>query len=163
MRKDIVLRKMLLGVLAICLSIVLLTCHRREAKEATVAVAGTNFPGFDVQKINEASGVKFRILKYEDIGDRTIQRFLWILVSKKTEDKKLQELATRIIDATIAALPNTYTGLTLHFFEEAAFAGTPGKSKPFAKATFFPEGNEEKVGRAPIDHYQGYQMKVLIY
>jgi hypothetical protein len=46
----------------------------------------------------------------------------------------------------------------VHFFLESELKETTEASTPFARATYLPEGNWVKVGRASIEDYKDYRL-----
>jgi hypothetical protein len=104
------------------------------------------------------TGIRFRIIKTQVLGSAPIHKFLWVCVPDQTPREKVEELVREIIEATIEKYPNTYHSFTAHLFYESELTGKPEDCRPFAKATFLPEGDWSKVGRAPIDDYKNFQL-----
>ena len=108
----------------------------------------------DIQKIENLTGVQFKILKMETIGYMPLHKFYWVCLKKKANSQMVEELADSIIKETIAKKPKTYHSFTIHFFWEDELGERVEQSKSFARANFLPEGDWTKVGRAPIDDYK---------
>jgi hypothetical protein len=121
----------------------------------TTQVIGTDI---DVLKIENLTGIQFKILKTETIGYRPRHRFCWACLPKKVSSQKVKELAKSIIEEIIAKKPKTYHSFTVHFFWEDDLGDCIEKSKSFARANYLPEGSWIKVGRVPIDDYKDYTL-----
>jgi hypothetical protein len=134
------------------------SCKNEDAQKTSFEAVPQGPSDIDVKKVIAASGIPFKIIKREDIGFFPKQKFFWVLTKETPAVQKTEELASAIIKETINLKPQTYHGFTIHFIDEASFAGTPENSKCFAKATYFPEGSIEKIGRMPIDEYKEYKL-----
>jgi hypothetical protein len=145
-------------VLIVGCCIGLSSCSRRDKQKTSFEAVPQGPSDIDVKKVSAASGIPFKIIKTEDIGFSPKQRFFWVLTKETPVVQKTEELASAIIKETINLKPQTYHGFTIHFIDEAGFAGTPENSKCFAKATYFPEGSIEKIGRVLIDEYKEYKL-----
>jgi hypothetical protein len=152
----------LFGIVSIVLIIgccaALSSCKKENAQKPSFEAVPQGPSDIDVNKIGAASGIPLKIIKTEDIGFSPKQKFFWVLTKEIPAIQKTEELASAIIKETILLRPQTYHGITIHFIDEAGFAGTPENSKRFAKATYFPEGSMEKIGRVPIDEYKEYKL-----
>jgi hypothetical protein len=134
------------------------SCKGEDAQKHSFEAVPQGVSDIDVKKVSTASGILFKIIKTEDIGFSPKQKFFWVLTKETPAVQKTEELASVIIKETINLKPQTYDGFTIHFIDEAGFGGTPENSKCFAKATYFPEGSIEKIGRMPIDEYKEYKL-----
>ncbi len=112
----------------------------------------------DIQKIENLTGVQFKILKTETIGYMPLHRFYWVCLPKRVSNQKVNELADSIIKEIITKKPSTYHSFTVHFFWEDELGECVEKSKSFARANFLPEGDWTKVGRVPLDDYKDYAL-----
>ena len=110
----------------------------------------------DAAKVSSDTGVKVTILKAESIGVATVHRFYWIRVEGRPSREKLLETSKAVIDQVIAAKPATYHAFTLHFISSMDMKAS------YAKTTFLPEGDWQKVGRVPIDGYGAYELSCQI-
>lgn len=138
--------------------------------EASVACQGKGTAGetfetvaqvpveWDVQKAARASGVDIKIMRSEVIDRDVTLLFLWILVKTRTSGDQTRLVAQSVIDEIRAWRPAAFHGLTLHFIESPGLKRGPNDSPSYARATFFPEGNPEKIGRVPIDGYGSYKL-----
>ena len=152
------------GLIAVLPLIVLLfPACRKEG--GTSRPAGTERPfaksaasEIDSEKIAAAVGVRFRVLKTEALGQMTRNKFYWVCLGDKVAGPKLEELAMAIVRETITARPKTYHSFTMHFFLESGLKETCEASMPIARATYLPEGNWLKVGRASVDDYKDYRL-----
>jgi len=112
----------------------------------------------NIQKIEAATGIQFKILKTETIGYTPIHRFYWVCLKEKEPYEKVEVLADAIIKDIISKKPKIFDSFTIHFFCESDIGETLEKSNRFAYATFLPEGSWMKVGRVPIDDYKNYKL-----
>ena len=115
----------------------------------------------DVQKVEAATGISFKILKTEAVGFMPRHKFFWVCVPERASKEKIEGLASAIIKETIAANPAAFHSVTIHFFSESELGTTVEASKAFARPTFLPEGNWVKVGRVPIDDYKDYVLNCV--
>jgi hypothetical protein len=146
---------------ALALFVLLVAACRKAAEPERPAGAGGAIAAaadIDPEKIAAATGVRFRILKTETIGQTPRHLFYWISLGNGDPGPKLETLAEAIIRGTITARPRTFHSFIVHFFRESELKGSVEKSTPFARATFLPEGNWQKVGRASIEGYSGYAL-----
>ena len=102
------------------------------------------------------------ILKAESIGIATVYRFYWIQVEGRPGREKLLETSKAVIDQVIAAKPATYHSFTLHFISSLDMKSGADMKTFYAKATFLPDGDWQKVGRIPIDGYGAYKLDCRI-
>ncbi len=116
----------------------------------------------DEAKVTALTGEPIKILKTDSIGFPTINRFYWIRVQGHPIKAKLEDISKTILDQVIAAKPNVYYSFTLHFISSEDIRPGAELKKCFAKATFLPEGNWQKVGRDPIDSYGNYKLDCII-
>jgi hypothetical protein len=120
-----------------------------------------------ISEINEAlvsaaSGVTIKVLKTETIGISPINRFYWIQVDGRPTKQKLLEISKIALDQIIAAKPNLYHSFTFHFISSEDIRPGGEMRECYAKATFLPEGDWQKVGRIPIDGYSAYKLDCII-
>jgi hypothetical protein len=116
----------------------------------------------DEAKVSALVGVPIKVLKTEAIGFSPVNRFYWIRVQGKPVKAKLLEISKAILDVVIAAKPHLYHSFTLHFISSDDYRPGADSHKCFAKATFLPEGDWQKVGRDPIDGYANYKLDCVI-
>jgi len=152
------------GVLA--LAVLLVAACRKAAEPERPAGAGgmtatAAAADIDPGKITAATGVRFRILKTETIGQMPRHLFYWVSLADGDPAPRLETLAEAIIRGTIAARPRTYHSFTVHFFHDHDLKGAAERSKPFARVTFLPEGDWQKVGRASVEDYSSYTMALV--
>jgi len=112
----------------------------------------------NIQKIEAATGIPFKILKTETVGYTPVHRFYWVCLKEKAAQKKVESIADAIIKNIISKKPKIFDSFTIHFFCESDIGETLEKSNRFAYATFLPEGSWMKVGRVPIDDYKNYKL-----
>lgn len=112
----------------------------------------------DVEKIQNQTGIPFRILKTETVGYMPLHKFYWVSLKEKVSEEKVEILAQALIKETIAMKPETFHSFSIHFFWEDELEETVEKSTCFARATFLPGGSWLKVGREPIEDYKNYQL-----
>jgi len=115
----------------------------------------------DIQKVERATGITFKILKTETVGFMPRHKFFWVCLPERQNKEKIEGLASAIIKETIAANPAAFHSFIIHFFSESELGTTVEASKAFARPTFLPEGNWVKVGRAPIDDYKDYVLNCV--
>lgn len=142
-----------------CLSF-LVCCKKEETKKPPEQQIQLVPAEIDIQKIAAQTGIRFRIVKTDVRGYMPIHKFFWICVPDQTPREKVEGLVREIIKATVEKHPNTYHSFTAHLFYENELTGKPEDCRPFARATFLPEGDWLKVGRAPIDDYKNYQLSL---
>lgn len=140
------------------LILLLPSCKKNPAEGTTLKTPPLVGTEVDVKKIESQTGISFKILKTESIGYTPLHKFYWVCLKDKINKQRLETLAEAIIKETIVLKPNTYHSFTIHFFWENELRETIGKSPCFARATFLPEGNWQKVGRLPIDDYKNYKL-----
>ena len=140
------------------LILLLPSCKKNPAEEGALETPPLVGAEVDVKKIESQTGISFNILKTESIGYMPLHKFYWVSLKDKVNKQRLETLAEAILKETIALKPNTYHSFTIHFFWENELRETIGKSPCFARATFLPEGNWQKVGRLPIDDYKNYKL-----
>jgi len=133
-------------------------CQGEPQKKAGLKSGRPGQTEIDTRKIADLVGVPFRIFKEESIGFGPRHKFLWVSVREKAAKPTIEALADEIIKETITKNPNTYQSFTIHFFHESGLLDEPGESNPFARATFLPDGNWEKVGRTAIKDYLDYKL-----
>ncbi|MGB8951769.1 MAG: hypothetical protein WCC06_03780 [Candidatus Aminicenantales bacterium] len=147
-------------VTLLCLST---SCKRESAAENPVKepppdMAPLAVAEIDVQRIQDQTGLRCRILKTETLGYTPLHQFYWVCLPEKPSPQRLEALALAIIKETITRKPRVYHSFTIHFFCEKELSDIPERSKSFAQATFLPEGSWIKVGRVPIDDYKDYKL-----
>lgn len=135
-----------------------LSCKKEPSEKPILEMAPLAEVEIDIQKIENLTGVQFKILKTETIGYEPLHRFYWICLPKKVNSQKVNELSDAIIKEIIARKPKTYHSVTIHFFLEDELAECVESSKSFARANFLPEGEWVKVGRSSIDGYKSYRI-----
>lgn len=143
-----------IGFVSLC---VLAGCKRAAPPKPADTQAQVAASEINTQDITARTGIRFRIIKTKALGSAPIHKFLWVCVPGQTPQEKVEELVREIIKATIEKYPNTYHSFTAHLFYENELTGKPEDCRPFAKATFLPEGDWSKAGRVPIDDYKNYQ------
>lgn len=107
-------------------------------------------------------GVSVKVLKTDSIGYSPINRFYWIRVQGRPVKAKLLEVSKAILDEIIAAKPRVYHSFILHFISSDDYRPGAAVLNCFAKATFLPEGDWQKVGRDPIDGYGNYKLDCVV-
>ncbi len=127
----------------------------KEAEARLVAVAPPAAE-IDVLKVEEEAKTAFKLLKTETVGFMPRHRFFWVCLPERASKDKLERLASALIAETIRTNPAFFHSFTVHFFCQTELARTVEASKPFARATYLPEGTWVKVGRVPIDGYKDY-------
>ncbi|MCX6566561.1 MAG: hypothetical protein NTW38_09120 [Candidatus Aminicenantes bacterium] len=132
----------------------------RGGSESTVAVAVIS--EIDETLVSTASGVKIKVLKTETIGISPINRFYWLRVEGRPVKEKLLEISKIALDQIIAAKPNLYHSFTFHLISSVDAQPGVEIKKCYAKVTFLPEGDWQKVGRVPIDGYGAYKLNCTI-
>lgn len=120
-----------------------------------------------VSEINESNvstrtGIPIKVLKASSIGYPVVNRFYWIRVQGRPDKNKLEEISKAVLDEVIAAKPKDYHSFTLHFISSEDIRPGAETKKSYARATFLPEGNWQKVGRDPIDGYGHYKLDCVI-
>ena len=146
---------------AFTLILILPSCKKNPSEESTLETPPLIGAEVEAKKIEAQTGISFKILKNESIGYMPLHKFYWISLKSKLNKQQLEILAKALIKETIAKKPNTYHSFTIHFFWENELAETLDKSPRFAQATFLPEGNWQKVGRVPLDHYKNYKLTCI--
>lgn len=116
----------------------------------------------DEAKVSTLTGVPIKVLKTASIGFPTMNRFYWIQVQGRPVRAKLEEISRAVLDEVIVAKPKVYYSFTLHFVSSEDVRPGAETEKSFAKATFLPEGDWQKVGRDPIDGYKNYKLNCII-
>ncbi len=143
-----------MGFVSLC---VLAGCKKAAPAKPADTQAQVVASEIDTQDITARTGIRYRIIKTQVRGYMPFHKFFWVSVPDQTPREKVEGLAREIIKATIEKYPNTYHSFTAHLFYENELTGKPEDSRPFARATFLPEGDWSKVGRFPIDDYKNYQ------
>ncbi len=138
-----------------------LSCKKEPSEKPTLEIAPLVGAEFDIQKIENLTGVQLKVLKTETVGYMPLHKFYWICLPKKVNSQKVKELSDAITKEIIAKKPKTYHSFTIHFFWEDELAESVERSKSFARANFLPEGSWLKVGRAPIDDYKDYKLTLM--
>jgi len=133
-------------------------CKKETPNKSSETQAQIAAVEIDKQKITAQTGIRFKIIKTDARGYMPLHKFFWICVPNDTPKEKVKELVQEIINAVTAKFPNTYHSFTVHLFYENELTGNPEDCRPFARATFLPEGDWVKVGRTPIDDYKNYQL-----
>lgn len=116
----------------------------------------------DAAAVSSTTGVAVKVLKAKSVGYAIVNRFYWIQVEGKPPKEKLLEIAKASLDAVIVAVPATYHSFTIHFVSSPDVKPGEEIKKCYAKATFLPEGDWQKVGRVPIDGYGAYKLNCNI-
>jgi len=142
--------------------IFIFSCKNKPSEKTTLQTAPLAGIEIDIQKIENLTGVQFKILKTETIGYMPLHKFYWICMQEKAISQKVEQVADAIIKETIAKKPKTYHSFTIHFFCENELAESFEKSKSFARANYLPEGSWLKVGRVPIDDYKDYKLTLTL-
>ena len=150
----------LLGVLLV-IGLVVAACNKSgpapEPSESAVIVSE-----IDEAKVSSLTGVPIKVLKTETIGYSPINRFYWMRVQGRPDKAKLMEISKACLDEVIAVKPKIYHSFTLHFISSVDYKPGVASQKCFAKATFLPEGDWQKVGRVPIDGYGSYKLDCVV-
>ncbi len=116
----------------------------------------------DEASVSTMSGVKVKVLKADSIGISPINRFYWVRVDGRPGKEKLLEISKIALDQIIAAKPKLYHSFTFHFISSEDIRPGSETRMCYAKATFLPEGDWQKVGRIPIDDYGAYKLDCTI-
>jgi len=66
------------------------------------------------------------------------------------------------LDQIIAVKPKRYHSFTFHFSSSEDNPSGTKENKCYAKATYLPEGDWQKVGRVPIDGYSAYKLACIV-
>ena len=135
-----------------------LSCKKEPSEKPSLERAPLAGVEIDIQKIENLTGIQFRVLKTETVGYMPLHKFYWICLPKKVNSQKVKELSDAITKEIIAKKPKTYHSFTIHFFLEDELAESAKSSKSFARSNFLPEGSWLKVGRVPIDDYKSYKL-----
>jgi hypothetical protein len=143
------------------LMIVQSSCEKTPVEKTTFNSVEQRVTEIDATKVELTTSIPRKILKTEDIGYVPKAKFFWVLLKERADRQKLEEIASGIIEETVAKKGKIYHSFTFHFFDETGFVGSPERSKAFAKINFFPDGSQDKVGRVPIDDYKNYQFVCL--
>jgi len=138
--------------------ILFLSCKKEPEKEPELEIPPLVGAEIDAQKIENAIGCKFKILKTETIGYMPLHKFYWVCLKKGLNNEKVEALTDAIIKETITRKPKTFHSFTIHFFWEDELVESIENSRCFARANFLPEGSWLKVGRVPIDDYKSYKL-----
>lgn len=150
----------LLGGL-IATGLVVAACNKSgPAPESSTSVLVVS--EIDEAKVSSLTGVPIKVLKTDSIGFPTINRFYWIRVQGRPIKAKLEEISKAALDEVIAAKPKVYHSFTLHFVSSEDVLPGAETKKCFAKATFLPDGDWQKVGRDPIAGYGNYKLNCII-
>jgi len=136
-------------------------CNKSGEGPAQPATA-TIISEIDDASVSTASSVKVKVLKTETIGVSPINRFYWIRVDGRPIKEKLLEIAKIALDQVIAAKPKLYHSFTFHFISTEDIRPGAEMGKCYAKATFLPEDDWQKVGRVPIDGYGSYILNCTV-
>jgi len=145
----------------IAVGLVVSACKKNgPAPESSISAAVVS--EIDEAKVSTLMGVPIKVLKTNSIGFSPINRFYWIRVQGRPAKAKLLEISKAILDEVIAAKPNLYHSFTLHFTSSDDYRPGAASQKCFAKSTFLPEGNWQKVGRDPIDGYGNYKLDCVV-
>ncbi|MHB8055378.1 MAG: hypothetical protein ACYDH3_09035 [Candidatus Aminicenantales bacterium] len=112
----------------------------------------------DEALVSASSGVNIKVMKTETIGISPINRFYWIVVDGRPGKEKLLDISKIALDQIIAAKPNLYHSFTFHFGSSEDMKDGLEPNKCYALASFLPDGDWQKVGRVPIDHYGSYKL-----
>jgi len=140
-----------------------LSCKKESSEDPTAETTPAVGTEVDVQKIEDLTGVQFKICKTKAVGYMPLHKFYWVCLQEKVSHQKVEGLAHEIIKETIAKKPKTYHSFTIHFFFDDELAETTEKSECCARATFLPEGSWLKVGRIPIDDYKSYKLTCTFF
>ena len=135
-----------------------LSCNKELEKEAIFKAIQLVGAEIDTQKIENLTGIQFKILKTETIGYDPLHRFYWVCLLKEVNSQKVNELSDAIIKEIIVRKPKTYHSFTVHLFLEDELGASVERSRCFARANFLPQGGWVKVGRVPIDDYKDYAL-----
>jgi hypothetical protein len=137
--------------------LVVTACKRNgPAPDLSASVAAVS--EIDEAKVSALTGVPIKVLKTDTIGFSPINRFYWIRIQGRPIKGKLLEVSKAILDKVIAAKPHVHHSFSLHFISSDDYRSGAASNKCFAKATFLPEGDWQKVGRDPIDGYANYKL-----
>ena len=153
--------KSFLSVVLLVLIVMADACRKSgpPPKDTFQATAGSEI---NEAKVSELTGVPLKILKTESIGYSIINRFYWVRVEGRPAKDKLLEIAKAAIDQVIAEKPAAYHSFTLHFVSSLDMKSGEETKVSYAKATFLPEGDWQKVGRMPIDGYGTYLLECTV-
>jgi len=136
-------------------------CNRSGGGSAPPATSAM-ISEIDEASVSTASGVNVKVLKTETVGISPINRFYWVRVDGRPMKEKILEISKIALDQIIAAKPKLYHSITFHFISSEDIRPGAETQKCYAKATFLPEGNWQKVGRVPIDGYGAYKLDCTI-
>ena len=127
-------------------SLLIPSCRKAQDAPAPPAAA---IAEINEAAVSEATGVKIRVLKTESVGVSPVNRFYWIQVEGRPLRDKLLEISRLALDQIIAAHPKLYHSFTFHFASADESRGAADLKKCYARTTFLPEGDWQKVGRVP--------------
>lgn len=158
------LRKYILFVSSVCFLILATqiftqVCNKNKSWHETKI---TVIPDFDVNKIENMTGVQFRIGRIITLGYQIRHKFYWIFLSQSISTKSVEDLAEAVIEEVISKAPKHFSTFTIHFFLEDEFLEKGEKPRYFARVHFLPEGTWQKAGRIPIDEYENYKWIVFL-
>lgn len=131
-----------------------------ELSEPAAAVVESS--EIDEASVSTVSGVRIKVLKTETIGVSPVNRFYWIEVDGRPDKEKLLAISKIALDQIIAKNPSKYHSFTFHFASSEDIRSGHETGKCYARAEFLPEGDWQKVGRAPIDGYGAYRLGCTI-
>lgn len=148
----------LISILSISLS-----CKKEAPRETDIETAPPVTEEIDIKKIENLTGIKFKILKTQSVGYMPLHKFYWLCLQKRISHQNVRELAYAVIKGTVDSKFKTYHSFTIHFFLEEKLKDSLEKSECCARVYFLPEGSWLKVGRVPIDDYKDYELICIFF
>ena len=145
----------------IAVGLIVSACKKNGSAPDSSTSAAVVFE-IDEAKVSTLAGLPIKVLEAESIGFSPIHRFYWIRVQGRPVKAKLLEISKAILDDVITAKPNVYHSFTVHFVSSDDVRPGAARQRCFAKATFLPEGDWQKVGRDPINGYGNYKLDCVI-
>ena len=147
----------------LCCLVVILVAFSNVFKEETFqshnsSIAHLVESELDPNKVMDAIGIPFAILKTNSFGKKTLHKFYCISTSERLEDQRVRNLSDALIKEIISAKPESFHTLTFHFILGEELKKTVESSSCYARVSFLPHGKWEKAGRVPIDDYKDYSL-----
>lgn len=153
----------LIFFMGLCFFLFFISCQKDNDKKAVFEIQAVVNPEVNVEKIEEAIGCSFDILRNEIHGYTTKHKFLWVCLDLESDPATLEKLAHAIIQDITTKKPENCHSFTIHFFKKEDLCRTIEDSYSFAKAEYLPKGGWTQVGRIPINEYENYQLFITSY
>lgn len=94
--------KKLIALFGFTLIILSPSCKKESLKKALPESTPSTLGEIDIEKLENSTGIQFKILKTEVIGYKPLHKFYWVRLKNKVNNQDIETLVNAIIQESIA-------------------------------------------------------------